>query len=347
MSQSPFAPPESQLPSRRPWRDRILATDSEARRRQRAVAIADGLLLITSLLFSILALFDAGIRPLIGYTAGSVVIFAAMLILNRFYPRTTAWLVVVVVVLLSYITLIPDPKYAGSILSISVLLAGVTLGPLAMVALAVGHLVAAQLLFSGWSGGDIVVLITISGVGWLQTLGLEAMVAGFAAKSAALNHSSSALQAQSDDQAVLIMDQQQQTAELQMLLNTVQALDVTLITLTPEMLLVPLIGAYHPERIKHLRTQLLERLAATPISTVIFDLTAQQTLLPEVTEAIARTVRAVRLLGTAVILTGIQRELARVLVKQGVEVGNIQVCRTIGEALATAQSATAEPLLSH
>ena len=325
---------EHQLtPSQRFWK-RALAIETNVRRRQRVTQIALVVVIIIAIVVGIASLLVPVMRGVQIPTLVALVVLIGVLALNQRFPGPAGWLCVGINALFPY--LIRDSLAgSGAGFSVSVMLAAVVIHPNLGLALALVHLIATRFLIPSVPATDFIVVFSVASLVWLQGRGLLTMVEIFQLNARALTTSAADLEARAAEQAALLAVQQQQTAELQTLLSTVQALDVTVVTLTPQTLLVPMIGPYSVARVTQLRDGLLSRVASTSARTVVLDLTAQQALEPAVVGALAQTIRAVQLLGSRTVLTGIQSDLARQLAGGTTVIGRTPVYRTIGEALAT------------
>jgi anti-anti-sigma regulatory factor/PAS domain-containing protein len=99
-------------------------------------------------------------------------------------------------------------------------------------------------------------------------------------------------------------------------------------------LAVPLIGALDEDRSLALATRLLSEVATRRAGTVILDLTGVDALDMVGAEALVKVARALQLLGTRPIFTGIQPALGAMLVQNGVDLGGILTLRSLHEGLA-------------
>ncbi|MCY1059525.1 PAS domain-containing protein [Nannocystis sp. SCPEA4] len=90
-------------------------------------------------------------------------------------------------------------------------------------------------------------------------------------------------------------------------------LSTPIVPIADGVLAVPLIGAIDHERNQQIANALLERVAATRTRVVILDLTGVRHVEPEIVDALLQTVRAVRLLGTEAVVTGISPDVASML----------------------------------
>ncbi|MFP4436365.1 MAG: STAS domain-containing protein [Chloroflexaceae bacterium] len=98
---------------------------------------------------------------------------------------------------------------------------------------------------------------------------------------------------------------------------------------------MPLVGTIGPERAQQIMETLLEGVAAHQSEIVILDITGVQVVDEQVANALMRASQAVRLLGTRVVLTGIQPQIAQTLVQQEVDLSGITTHGTLQAGIAT------------
>ena len=102
-----------------------------------------------------------------------------------------------------------------------------------------------------------------------------------------------------------------------------------LIPLTDRVMVMPLIGAVDERRASHILQVALEGVHATQAEMVLLDITGVKVVDASVTEALLRAARALGLLGTEAVLTGMRPEVARQIVELGGDLGGIVTLATL------------------
>ena len=113
-------------------------------------------------------------------------------------------------------------------------------------------------------------------------------------------------------------------------------LSAPLLPISDDVLVMPLIGDIDDTRAARMLDSLLQGLAAIHARVVIIDITGVPEVDADVADALVRAARAVRLLGVAVILTGIRPEVARTLVALGQDLEGIATHGTLQRGVAAA-----------
>jgi anti-anti-sigma regulatory factor len=121
---------------------------------------------------------------------------------------------------------------------------------------------------------------------------------------------------------------QQEEVILQQL-ATLKLLSTPLIPLTEEVAVMPLIGIIDAQRASQVMETVLHGIAQKKTAVVIIDITGVPAVDAEVADALLRVAGAVRLLGARLVLTGIQPNIARTLVEQGVRFEGIATHGTL------------------
>ncbi len=111
-------------------------------------------------------------------------------------------------------------------------------------------------------------------------------------------------------------------------------LSVPILDVGHGVLAVPLIGTLDQERSGVLATRLLPEVTVRRARCVILDLTGVDGLEAVGAESLLQVARALQLLGTRPILTGIRPALAELLIRRGVDLGGILTLRSLYEGLA-------------
>jgi rsbT co-antagonist protein RsbR len=123
------------------------------------------------------------------------------------------------------------------------------------------------------------------------------------------------------------LDQQSQ------LLNLVATLETPAVQIAEGVLLVPVIGHIDSRRAQSLTSRLLEQVYTQRARYAILDVAGVAVMDTTVAHAVLNTMRAIRLLGCAVILSGISAEVAMALTHLGVNLNEMSTVRSPQEAL--------------
>ena len=94
------------------------------------------------------------------------------------------------------------------------------------------------------------------------------------------------------------------------------------------LLILPIIGVIDSQRARQLTEQLLRGIRANRARVVVIDITGVAAMDSSVANHLVLTVEASRLLGAAVIVTGLSPEIAQTLVRIGVNLGKMH---TVGD----------------
>jgi rsbT co-antagonist protein RsbR len=98
-------------------------------------------------------------------------------------------------------------------------------------------------------------------------------------------------------------------------------------------LLVPLVGTLDDQRAAQMSTALLEAVRTECAQVVLIDITGCTVVDTYTAAHLINTVRSVRLLGAATIITGVNAHIAADLVKLGVELEDIKTRRRLADGL--------------
>lgn len=134
---------------------------------------------------------------------------------------------------------------------------------------------------------------------------------------------------------------EQERAELQQRMIEVQQalvreLSTPLIPLAQGVLVMPIIGTVDSLRAQDIMQTLMEGITAQRARIAILDITGVRAADGQVANALIQAARAARLLGAEVVLTGIGPEVARSLVEEGVNLGDIATLSTLQSGIAYA-----------
>jgi anti-anti-sigma regulatory factor len=100
--------------------------------------------------------------------------------------------------------------------------------------------------------------------------------------------------------------------------------------------IMPLIGTLDDERALDIRERALTRAHQHGVRVLLLDLTGLRDVSRAAVEGLLSTVRALRMIGTQVIINGIGPELALALIEANVELGQLAISTTLDDGLAMA-----------
>ena len=146
-----------------------------------------------------------------------------------------------------------------------------------------------------------------------------------------------AARAESEARAVAIEQQQRELIEQnqrqQELLELVSQLETPAVRIADGVLLAPLVGGIDSRRAGKITSRLLELVYERRVNLVIIDVAGVPVIDTAVANALTQTVRALRLLGCQVILTGISSQVALTLTHIGIDLKELDVASSPQEAL--------------
>ncbi|HEY8375281.1 MAG TPA: STAS domain-containing protein [Nannocystis sp.] len=125
-------------------------------------------------------------------------------------------------------------------------------------------------------------------------------------------------------------------AEKSELLERVRQTSTPIAPVVDGILVVPLVGAVDTFRTELLTERLLQEVARTRAQGVILDVSGVPVFDTEAARLVVRLARAVRLLGTEMILVGVAPATARTIVELGLDLGSLRVLGTLQDGLALA-----------
>ncbi|HEY1014255.1 MAG TPA: STAS domain-containing protein, partial [Herpetosiphonaceae bacterium] len=100
-------------------------------------------------------------------------------------------------------------------------------------------------------------------------------------------------------------------------------LSTPVVPLYEGILVLPLVGEIDSDRAGHIMESLLEEISREQADVVIIDITGVPVVDTGVANYLVQTAKAVKLLGSTVVLVGIGAEIAQTLVQLGVDLSNI------------------------
>ncbi|WP_085441976.1 PAS domain S-box protein [Magnetofaba australis] len=128
--------------------------------------------------------------------------------------------------------------------------------------------------------------------------------------------------------------------------KTLLKLSTPAIQLWDDIVLMPLVGEIDSVRAANLIERLLECIAEHQAEVAILDLTGVPVIDTDVSHHLMKTVAAAKMLGAAVILTGIKPSGAQTLVQLGVNLANINTKGSLRSGVAEAMRLTNRKLVS-
>ncbi len=133
-----------------------------------------------------------------------------------------------------------------------------------------------------------------------------------------------------EQQRVELQEQNQRQQEL---LELVSQLETPAVRIADGVLLAPLVGGIDSRRAGKITSRLLELVYERRVNLVIIDVAGVPVIDTAVANALTQTVRALRLLGCRVTLTGISSQVALTLTHIGIELSELEVAASPQEAL--------------
>jgi anti-anti-sigma regulatory factor/Na+-transporting methylmalonyl-CoA/oxaloacetate decarboxylase gamma subunit len=135
-------------------------------------------------------------------------------------------------------------------------------------------------------------------------------------------------------QAAALAEAEQRQREL------VATLETPTVAVGDGVLLAPIIGTIDSARAQQITSRLLGDIAAQRVNLLIIDIAGVTLVDTAVAKALIETIQAVRLLGCAVVLTGITASVATTLTHLGIALEGVQTLRSPQDVLMTLASAS-------
>ncbi len=142
------------------------------------------------------------------------------------------------------------------------------------------------------------------------------------------------IQREAEQQQAIIREQAELLAEL----------STPLIPISEGVLVMPLIGTLTDRRAQQVMETLLEGIVQYQAETVLLNITGVKTVDTSVANALIQVARAVNLIGSHIVLTGIQPRIAQTLVQLGVSLGDIVTYSTLQAGIASILAAKITPV---
>ncbi len=210
-------------------------------------------------------------------------------------------------------------------LLIPILIAGLVVGPNAVLALSGLTLVAYIVLANSvtttpWLTISIMILVTVSGLIWLLIRTLERSL------RTARDQTSHSQQAEqmlvSREQALISQKDQLETLyrQQQQMVGTIKELETPLLMLG-QVLIIPLIGHIDNERANLIRQRVLEAVHRKRPVGIILDISGLSMVDTIIAQHLQHLIQSVQLLGSQVMITGISAAVAQTMVALNIELG--------------------------
>lgn len=127
-------------------------------------------------------------------------------------------------------------------------------------------------------------------------------------------------------QGELVRQQEQQQQAL-------SAMATPIIQVWDDVVTLPIVGVIDSERASEMKEALLQTVARTGARIAIVDMTGVDTVDTATADHIVRLMQGVQLLGAQGIITGIQPQVAQIMVSLGVDIGGVMTLRSLREGL--------------
>ncbi|WP_437484380.1 substrate-binding domain-containing protein [Sorangium sp. So ce1014] len=124
------------------------------------------------------------------------------------------------------------------------------------------------------------------------------------------------------------------------LLSTIHELSSPVVPIAPQLLVMPLVGAMDRQRSGRFLESMLQEIAERRARVVLIDVTGMAAVDAAAADHLMTAARAARLLGAEVVLVGIAPAAARLMVEQGLDLGNVVTRSTLELGFAYALSKT-------
>ncbi|MFH1532921.1 MAG: GAF domain-containing protein [Pseudomonadota bacterium] len=121
--------------------------------------------------------------------------------------------------------------------------------------------------------------------------------------------------------------------QVEKLANEILDVSTPVLSVIDGVLLVPVIGAIDSQRAQQFTEELLTAVTAHSAQVVILDLTGVPVVDTVVAKNLIRTVQACKMLGTAVVITGIRSHMAQTMVKIGVDLKGLRTAGSLRAGL--------------
>lgn len=139
---------------------------------------------------------------------------------------------------------------------------------------------------------------------------------------------------QNEDNLRMIEEKNREIADRQNM--ALRELSTPIISIWDGILTLPVIGMVDTERAADMMDTMLERVVNDQASHVIIDITGVNVLDTRTADHFLRMAKAVRLLGSECLLTGISPPIAQTMTQLGIDTASVRTVRCLSDALAEA-----------
>jgi rsbT co-antagonist protein RsbR len=144
---------------------------------------------------------------------------------------------------------------------------------------------------------------------------------------------------QAEAKAALVEELDQKLGIIESQHQEILALSAPLLDVGERVLAVPIVGALTATRTIEIMTRLLNAIVDRQVERVVVDLTGLETIEMDTAEQLMGIIRAIRLLGSEAVITGIRPAVAQIIVELGIDLSAFNTKRTLRAALLDATGA--------
>ncbi len=144
---------------------------------------------------------------------------------------------------------------------------------------------------------------------------------------------------QAEAKAALVEELDQKLGIIENQHQEILALSAPLLDVGERVLAVPIVGALTANRTIEIMTRLLNAIVERQVERVVVDLTGLETIEMDTADQLMGIIRAIRLLGSEAVITGIRPAVAQTIVELGIDLSAFNAMRTLRAALLDATGA--------
>ncbi|HMY20531.1 MAG TPA: PAS domain-containing protein, partial [Polyangium sp.] len=138
---------------------------------------------------------------------------------------------------------------------------------------------------------------------------------------------------EAETKAALVEELDQKLGIIEAQHQEILALSAPLLDVGERVLAVPIVGALTATRTIEIMTRLLNAIVERQVERVVVDLTGLETIEIDTAEQLMGIIRAIRLLGSEAVITGIRPAVAQTIVELGIDLSAFVTKRTLRQAL--------------
>jgi rsbT co-antagonist protein RsbR len=138
---------------------------------------------------------------------------------------------------------------------------------------------------------------------------------------------------QAEAKAALVEELDQKLGIIENQHQEILALSAPLLDVGDRVLAVPIVGALTATRTIEIMTRLLNAIVERQVERVVVDLTGLETIEMDTADQLMGIIRAIRLLGSEAVITGIRPAVAQTIVELGIDLSAFNTKRTLRSAL--------------